>query len=174
MQVILVDENDHPVGAMEKMQAHREARLHRAYSVFIFNEEGDMLLQKRAQEKYHSAGLWTNACCSHPSPGSTLIESACRRLQEEMGFTVRLEKLFDFTYRVAYDNGLTEYEFDHVLVGNYNGAVIPNPHEVAEYCFKPVGQIKNELVTNGEAYSEWFKIAFPRIEDYIASIAGNA
>src|ERR1700739_185125 len=116
-QVILVDNSDQPVGVMEKMEAHRQALLHRAFSVFIFNSRGEMLLQQRAPEKYHSGGLWTNACCSHPRPGEDSRGGAGRRLREELGFTTELEKLFEFTYRTDYANGLTEFEFDHVFVG---------------------------------------------------------
>ena len=123
-EVVLVDEQDKPVGVMEKMQAHREGKLHRAFSVFIFNDKGEMLLQQRAFNKYHSAGLWTNACCSHPKPNETTETAAARRLNEELGFKTSLEKLFDFTYKASFENGLTEYEFDHVFSGIYNGEII--------------------------------------------------
>src|ERR1700728_4574124 len=116
-QVILVNERDEPTGSMEKMEAHRKALLHRAFSVFIFNTAGDMLLQQRAAGKYHSAGLWTNACCSPPRPGEGTRDAAMRRLYEELGFTAELKKIFDFTYRSEFENGLTEFEFDHVFVG---------------------------------------------------------
>ena len=119
MNVILVDENDAPIGIMEKIEVHQKALLHRAFSVFIFNSKGEMLLQKRANNKYHSPGLWTNACCSHPSPGQDTLEAATKRLQEEMGFTTAIEKVFDFIYKAPFDNGLTEYEFDHVFIGTY-------------------------------------------------------
>src|SRR5271168_1810255 len=113
-EVILVDESDQPLGTMEKMEAHRRAVLHRAFSVFIFNSRGEMLLQQRAPDKYHSAGLWSNACCSHPRPGEETADAASRRLKEELGFTTPLEELFHFTYKSEFGNGLTEYEFDHV------------------------------------------------------------
>src|ERR1700744_2758864 len=116
-EVILVDEADVQLGTMEKIEAHRKALLHRAFSVFIFNSKGEMLLQQRAAEKYHSPGLWTNACCSHPRPGEETQAAAMRRLMEELGFTLELEKIFDFTYRSEFENGLTEFEFDHVFVG---------------------------------------------------------
>src|ERR1700754_1322335 len=116
-EVILVNENDIPVGTMEKMEAHRKALLHRAFSVFIFNSKGEMLLQQRADKKYHSGGLWTNACCSHPKPGEEIETAASRRLREELGFGTGLRKVFDFIYQSPFDNGLTEFEFDHVFFG---------------------------------------------------------
>lgn len=174
MDVILVDESDTPIGTMEKLQVHQRALLHRAFSIFIFNEKGEMLLQKRAADKYHSAGLWTNACCSHPRPGDDIFDAAHKRLQEEMGFNTRLEKAFDFIYRVSFDNGLTEYEFDHVLVGTWSGEIIPNPDEVEAYCFKPVEEIKYLLQVDSENYTSWFKIAFPKVEEYMASLALNS
>jgi isopentenyl-diphosphate Delta-isomerase len=174
MDVILVDEKDQPIGTMEKMEVHQKALLHRAFSVFIFNDRGEMLLQKRAANKYHSAGLWTNACCSHPSPGTGTLQAARERLQEEMGFSTMLEKVFDFIYKAAYDNGLTEYEFDHVLVGTYVGEIIPNPDEVADFCFKPLAEIKDSLQSHSNKYTAWFKIAFPKMEAYIASLAPDA
>ena len=134
-QVILVNEQDEQVGVMEKMAAHQQALLHRAFSVFIFNKDGQMLLQKRADGKYHSPGLWTNACCSHPAPGETTDAAAKRRLQEELGFTTDIKKAFHFTYKAVFDNGLTEYEFDHVYTGVYNGAIQPNPQEASEILF---------------------------------------
>lgn len=121
MDVILVDEQDRPTGRMEKIEAHRKALLHRAFSIFIFNEKGQMLLHKRAAGKYHSGGLWTNACCSHPQPGEETLAAAENRLVEEMGIRVPLTKAFDFSYRAEFDNGLTEYEFDHVFTGTYDG-----------------------------------------------------
>jgi isopentenyl-diphosphate delta-isomerase len=126
MQVILVNEKDEAIGAMEKMEAHEKALLHRAFSIFIFNKKGEMLLQKRSAKKYHSAGLWTNTCCSHPQPDEDILQSATKRLREEMGFDTTIIKAFDFIYNAPFDNGLTEYEFDHVFIGHYDGAVIPN------------------------------------------------
>ena len=169
MDVILVDENDQPIGSMEKIEVHQKALLHRAFSVFVFNEKREMLLQKRAAGKYHSPGLWTNACCSHPQPGQETIPAATKRLQEEMGFTTHLEKAFDFVYKAPFDNGLTEYEFDHVLMGNYSGTIIPHPEEVADYCFQSLSEIKKLLQTNPDAYTVWFKIAFPKLENYLES-----
>ena len=174
MDVILVDEMDRPLGTMGKMEVHQKALLHRAFSVFIFNEKGEMLLQKRAAKKYHSAGLWTNACCSHPRPGANTMEAAVQRLQEEMGFSTVLEKVFDFIYRAPFDNGLTEYEFDHVFVGTYSGNIDPDPAEVADFCFVPIDEIKNSMQFHGDKYTAWFKIAFPKIKDYISSTAPNS
>jgi isopentenyl-diphosphate Delta-isomerase len=173
MDVILVDETDRQIGTMEKIEVHQKALLHRAFSVFIFNDKGEMLLQKRAVEKYHSGGLWTNACCSHPQPATETLQSAGKRLYEEMGFTTSLKKAFDFIYKAPFDNGLTEYEFDHVFVGMYNGEIKPNPGEVADFCFKPVPDIKNELLSHADKYTVWFKIAFPKVEAYIANLALN-
>ena len=173
MDVILVDENDQPLGTMEKMEVHEKALLHRAFSVFIFNNKGEMLLQKRAAGKYHSPGLWTNACCSHPQPGFETIAAASKRLQEEMGFTTSLNKAFDFIYKAPFDNGLTEYEFDHVLVGNYEGVILPNPEEVADYCYQSLSDIKTLLGSNASAYTAWFKIAFPKLETYLANQHSN-
>ena len=173
MDVILVDEFDQPIGTMEKMEVHQKALLHRAFSVFIFNNKGEMLLQKRAAEKYHSPGLWTNACCSHPQPGLETIPAATKRLQEEMGFTTSLQKVFDFVYKTSFDNGLTEYEFDHVLVGNYDGTIIPNPEEVADYCYRSLPEINKMLLSDPAAYTSWFKIAFPKLESYLANNTSN-
>jgi isopentenyl-diphosphate Delta-isomerase len=163
-QVILVDESDTPLGTMEKMEAHRQALLHRAFSVFIFNSKGEMLLQQRAFGKYHSAGLWTNACCSHPRPGEDTGEAAIRRLREELGFTTPLVKLFDFTYRSEYDNGLTEFEFDHVYVGNYDQTIFPDKNEVNDYHYRSLAGIRDALRSTPEKFTSWFHLAFPLVE----------
>ena len=162
-EVILVDESDKPLGVMEKMEAHRRALLHRAFSVFIFNSAGKMLLQRRAPSKYHSGGLWTNACCSHPRPDEETCEAARRRLSEELGFAVPLEKIFDFTYRSEFDNGLTEYEFDHVYIGYYDQRVYPNPEEVSEYRWLSLEAVQAELAAFPSTYTSWFHLAFPMI-----------
>lgn len=167
-EVILVDQLDNETGTMEKMEAHRSAQLHRAFSVFIFNSNGKMLLQQRAPGKYHSAGLWTNTCCSHPLPGERIEEAATRRMQEEMGFSTGLSKAFDFIYMASFENGLTEYEFDHVFIGEYNGEVLPNKEEVASYCYKSFEEIKQDLHQVPGNYTEWFKIALPKLEAYMA------
>jgi isopentenyl-diphosphate delta-isomerase len=151
---------------MEKMEAHENAVLHRAFSVFIFSNTGDMLLQQRAVTKYHSAGLWTNACCSHPRPGEDTHAAAKRRLMEELGFETDLDKIFEFTYRAGFDNGLTEHEFDHVFAGRYNGAINPDVREVGNYTYKPMHEIENNLQAHPQKYTAWFHIAFPKIKEW--------
>ena len=162
----MVDEHDNYRGLMDKMEAHRKGLTHRAFSIFIFNSRGEMLLQQRALNKYHSAGLWSNSCCSHPYPGEEIKEAAMRRLREELGFETSLEKLFDFVYQASFENGLVENEFDHVFVGQYDGTMQPNPDEVNDYVFKPIEQIELELKKTPEIYTEWFKISFPKIETW--------
>lgn len=163
-EVILVNEEDIPLGTMEKMEAHRKALLHRAFSVFIFNSNGEMLLQQRAPDKYHSPGLWTNACCSHPRPGEDTVTAASRRLMEELGFTTALKKLFDFTYRSEFDNGLTEFEFDHVLIGHYDGGNIhPNAAEVSDYAYRSLEEIRAALAVRPDTFTSWFLLAFPLV-----------
>lgn len=166
-EVILVNENDEPVGTMEKMEAHRRALLHRAFSVFIFNSSGLMLLQQRSAGKYHSAGLWTNACCSHPSPGESTDAAAARRLQEEMGFSVPLKKIFDFTYQSVFENGLTEHEFDHVFAGVYDGIAQPDSREVQDHHYLSLEEIRDSLRLHPLQYTSWFRIAFPRVEKWM-------
>ena len=133
--IVLVNERDEPLATMEKMEAHQKGLLHRAFSVFVMNSNKEMLLQQRARTKYHSGGLWTNACCSHPMPGEDVEQAAHRRLQEEMGFNCPLNKLFTFTYYTSFDNGLIENEYDHVFLGVYDGAVAPNAEEVDAHGF---------------------------------------
>jgi isopentenyl-diphosphate Delta-isomerase len=166
-EVVLVDELDNQTGVMEKMEAHEKALLHRAFSVFIFSSRGDMLLQRRAAGKYHSAGLWTNACCSHPLPGEPVAAAAARRLQEEMGFVTPLTKAFHFVYKAAFDNGLTEYEFDHVFTGVYDGEVRLNPAEADDYCYRSMAETEADMRQNGGRYTEWFKIAFPKLQQWL-------
>jgi len=162
-EVILVNEQDEQTGTIEKMEAHRKALLHRAFSVFIFNEKGEMLLQQRALGKYHSPGLWTNTCCSHPRPGEKVEVAASRRLKEEMGIDTSLEKIFDFIYRAEFENGLTEFEFDHVYTGIYSGVLIPDKQEVKDYCFRSMEDISQDLERWPNKYSAWFRIAFPKL-----------
>jgi isopentenyl-diphosphate Delta-isomerase len=163
-EVILVNEQDEQTGTIEKMEAHRKALLHRAFSIFIFNAKGEMLLQQRAMGKYHSPGLWTNACCSHPRPGEEVEDAAHRRLKEEMGIETSLKKIFDFIYRTDFDNGLTEFEFDHVYTGTYNGQLNADKQEVHDYCFRSMQDIEQDLLQRPEKYSSWFKIAFPLLK----------
>jgi isopentenyl-diphosphate delta-isomerase len=162
-QVILVDEHDVLTGTMEKMAAHEKAVLHRAFSVFIFNAQGDMLLQQRAKEKYHSGGLWTNSCCSHPRPGEETLAAATRRLREELGFETPLEKIFDFVYKADFDNGLTEHEFDHVLVGYYDGEINPDANEVSDYAYVSMQEVAASMQEEPGKYTAWFHIAFPKV-----------
>lgn len=165
-EVILVNERDESMGTMEKIEAHRKGVLHRAFSVFIFNSKGEMLLQQRAQGKYHSGGLWTNACCSHPAVGELVVDAATRRLYEEMGFSASLKKIFDFIYRSDMENGLTEHEFDHVFAGFYDGHITPNKNEVKDYCYKSMESIAQSLQTHPHHFTAWFHIAFPRVEKW--------
>lgn len=166
-QVILVNEQDEAIGIMEKMEAHEKALLHRAFSVFLFNKDGLMLLQQRALSKYHSPGLWTNACCSHPNPNEEVKDAALRRLQEELGFTTAIEKAFHFTYKAAFDNGLTEHEFDHVFVGRYEGTMNLNEEEVSAITYKSMDEIEHDLQVVPQVYTEWFKIAFPLLKEWM-------
>jgi len=164
--VILVNENDRKTGTMEKMQAHIGAHLHRAFSVFIFNESGALMLQQRAFSKYHSPGLWTNTCCSHPRPGETTNEAAHRRLVEEMGFDCNFEEVFSFIYKASFDNNLTEHEFDHVFIGTSEEIPQPNPEEVASYRFATMDEIREEIHQSQEKFTVWFRIAFDRVDQY--------
>jgi len=165
--VVLVNEKDQCVGTMEKMQAHETGRLHRAFSVFVFNHKNELLLQKRAATKYHSANLWTNTCCSHQRFGEDTLDAAHRRLMEEMGFDCELEKSFDFIYKTDFNNGLIEHEFDHVIIGQYDGEINLNPDEVAEYKFLGLDEIKKDIILNSENYTFWFKIAFEQIYEQL-------
>ena len=159
-QVILVDEQDNPVGMMEKIEAHEKALLHRAFSVFVFNKKGELMLQQRAKEKYHSPLLWTNTCCSHQRKGESNIEAGKRRLQEEMGFSCELEEVFSFIYKAPFDNGLTEHELDHVMVGMYEDDPQINREEVEAFKWMPLNDVKENIENKPELYTEWFKIIF--------------
>lgn len=170
-EVILVNEQDETCGTMEKMEAHRKGVLHRAFSIFIFNNKNEMLLQQRALNKYHSGGLWTNACCSHPRPGEETAEAASRRLKEELGFETPLENVFAFTYNASFDNGLTEHEFDHVFTGTYNGEINFNKHEVKDVCFRSMEEIESNLQTHPYKFTPWFLIAFPMIKKWQCELA---
>jgi isopentenyl-diphosphate Delta-isomerase len=162
-EVILVNEEDQPVGTMEKMEVHQQGLLHRAFSVFIFDRQGNMLLQKRAAGKYHGAGLWTNACCSHPYPGESTESAAERRLFEELGFNTPLKKAFEFVYKAKVENDLTEHEYDHVFIGTYEGEINPDEEEVSDFRYVSISQIKKELEEQPGNFTSWFKIAFPRV-----------
>lgn len=166
-RVILVNEKDEQIGLMPKMEAHEKALLHRAFSVFIFNNKNELMLQQRAAHKYHSPLLWANTCCSHQREGETNIQAGKRRLQEEMGFVTELEDTVSFIYKAPFDNGLTEHEFDHVLIGNYEGAPIINPDEVAAWKWMPLEEVKEDMLKRPEIYTEWFKIIFDKFYEHI-------
>jgi isopentenyl-diphosphate Delta-isomerase len=173
-EVILVDENDREKGVMEKIDAHRRGLLHRAFSVFVVNESGQLLLQKRASGKYHSANLWTNTCCSHPRPGEDTEKAASRRLREEMGIECRLFNIFSFIYRADLENGLTEHEFDHVLIGTGDDLPVPDPDEVSEYKYVDFSFLDADLNKNADKYTIWFRIAYPRVRDHLIKYSGGA
>jgi isopentenyl-diphosphate delta-isomerase len=168
--VILVDKTDVPTGKMEKMEAHLKGELHRAFSVFIFNNKGELMLQQRAFSKYHSPGLWTNTCCSHPRIGEDTLSAAHRRMKEEMGFDCKMEEVFSFTYHADVGNGLTEHEFDHVFIGTYNKHPQINREEVENWKFMTMSSIKIDMLENPVKYTVWFRIAFVEIENYFSRI----
>ena len=161
--VILVDEEDREVGTVEKMEAHRTIRRHRAFSVFVFNSQGELMLQKRAETKYHSGQLWTNTCCSHPKPGESVAEAAQRRLQEEMGFDCELKEIFSFTYQAQLDRDLFEHEYDHVLVGSYDGNPTPDQEEVEDWKWIGLEALTRNVREKPEHYTCWFKISIDRV-----------
>jgi isopentenyl-diphosphate Delta-isomerase len=164
-QVVLVDENDRETGRMEKIEAHVKGVLHRAFSVFIVNSSGQLLLQRRSAGKYHSPGLWTNTCCSHPRPDEPVVKAALRRLMEEMGLNCPLHRSFSFIYRFEFDNGLTEHEFDHVLLGVSDDVPVPDPGEVSEFRYSDTDDLEDDINKNPEDYTVWFRIAYPRVKE---------
>ncbi|MGI0141631.1 MAG: isopentenyl-diphosphate Delta-isomerase [Candidatus Micrarchaeales archaeon] len=167
IEVILVDENDKQIGTMEKMAAHSNgAKLHRAFSIFVFNSKGECMMQRRALTKYHSIGQWTNTCCSHPFAGESISDAAHRRLKEEMGFDCDLTEEFSFIYRAEVGKGLTEHEYDHVLFGIYNGAAKPNPEEVDSYKWVSLEALSEDVKKNPSNYTPWLKIALNRVIEY--------
>ncbi len=168
--VILVDSKDYPIGTMEKLEAHQKGALHRAYSVFLFNSVNELLLQKRASDKYHSSDLWTNTCCSHPAPGEHLTTSAQNRLLEEMGITTSLQSLFSFTYKTEFADGLIEHELDHILIGKFNAPPLPNPAEVCDWRYASLKEISIEIKVAPENYTFWFRQIYKRVFKYILSI----
>ncbi|TVR82537.1 MAG: isopentenyl-diphosphate Delta-isomerase [Chitinophagaceae bacterium] len=160
--VVLVNKNDREVGIMEKMEAHEKGLLHRAFSVLVFNKKGEWLLQKRADDKYHSPAKWTNTCCSHPRPEEKVEDAAARRLQEEMGFNTPLKHKFSFIYKAEFENNLIEHEFDHVFIGYYDKNPELNTQEASSYCWKKTKDISTEIQSNPENFTPWFKIIFER------------
>jgi isopentenyl-diphosphate Delta-isomerase len=162
-EVILVDENDRETGTAPKLQAHRDGALHRAFSVFLFNSKGEVLLQRRADEKYHSAGLWSNTCCSHPRPGEDTDLAAARRLVEEMGLEVPLVHVFAFTYRSGFADGLWEHEYDHVYIGRTDAEPRPDPAEVAGWRWSAPEEVAREMVSHPERFTVWFREPFEEI-----------
>ena len=168
-QVILVNEKDEPIGLMGKMEAHEKGLLHRAFSVFVFNSKQEVLLQQRAACKYHSPNLWTNTCCSHPRAGETNQQAGERRLQEEMGLQVPLQEVFSFIYKAPFDNGLTEHEYDHVLIGYSDAQPQINPEEVASWKWLSLEAIKEDILQVPEQYTAWFKIIFEKFYHHLLS-----
>ncbi len=159
-KVILVDQNDQPIGLMNKLEAHEKALLHRAFSVFILNDKNELMLQQRAHHKYHSPLLWTNTCCSHQRENESNIQAGTRRLREEMGFETNLTEMFHFIYKAPFDNGLTEHELDHVMIGNYNGEPNINSEEVESWKWMKIEDVKLDMIEHPDAYTVWFKIIF--------------
>lgn len=165
--VILVNENDEKIGLMPKMEAHEKGALHRAFSVFIFNDKNELMLQQRALHKYHTPGLWANTCCSHQRDGESSIDAGKRRLMEEMGFTADLKETTKFTYKAPFDNGLTEHEIDHILVGSYNDEPNINPDEVASWKWMDLEAVREDIKQNPDIYTPWFKIIFEKFYHHL-------
>ena len=165
--VILVNEKDEKIGLMPKMEAHEKALLHRAFSVFVFNDKNELMLQQRAADKYHSPLLWTNTCCSHQRDGESNLEAGKRRLQEEMGFVCELEEKTSFMYKAPFDNGLTEHELDHIMVGYYNDEPVINKEEVESFKWMTLEDVKDDIENKPEIYTEWFKIIFEKFYEFI-------
>jgi isopentenyl-diphosphate delta-isomerase len=163
--VILVNEDDVAVGEMEKLKAHEDGLLHRAFSVFIFNTKGELLLQQRALHKYHSGGKWTNTCCSHPRPNESTADAAARRLKEEMNLSCDLYYEFGFIYKAEFENGLIEHEYDHVYFGTTDMLPLPNVSEVADWKYVQITELDEDIAKNSDDYTPWFKICFRRIRD---------
>lgn len=167
-EVVLVDTDGQQIGVEEKQQAHLDGALHLAFSIFVFNGAGELLLQRRAAGKYHSGGLWTNTCCGHPRPGEALDAAAHRRLREEMGFDCALREAFQFTYRAELGNGLIEHEFDHVLVGRFAGAPQPNPAEVEASRWMTQDELAQELIAEPHRYTYWLGHCFETLRQHLA------
>jgi isopentenyl-diphosphate delta-isomerase len=166
-KVILVNQNDQQIGLMPKLEAHQKAILHRAFSVFVLNSKNEIMLQQRAKHKYHSPLLWTNTCCSHQRDGETNIQAGSRRLNEEMGFETELKELFHFIYKAPFDNGLTEHELDHVMIGYYNDNPNINLEEVENWKWMGIEEVQNDIQIQPEIYTVWFKIIFDQFYHYL-------
>lgn len=166
-EVILVDKNDKEIGSEEKIKAHRAGKLHRAFSILVFNSNKELLLQKRQKAKYHCGGLWTNTCCSHPRLGETLQKAIHRRLKEEMGFDCQLKKAFSFIYKAEFDNGLTENEYDHVFIGKFDGQPKPNPDEVDSCKWILINELKKDINKNPQKYTPWLKVIIGEYLEYL-------
>lgn len=162
-ELILVNEHDEAIGVEEKIAAHLNGALHRAFSLFIFNSGGQLLVQKRTSTKYHSNGLWSNTCCGHPRPGESIEAASRRRLSEEMGFDCGVEKVFEFVYRVKLDNGFYEYEYDHVLVGKFDGTPVPNRDEVEDWAWVNLRKIRLDIAAHPDLYTYWFRISIDEL-----------
>ncbi len=162
-KIILVNKENKEIGFEEKLRVHQKGLLHRAFSIFVFNDQKELLLQQRSKNKYHSGGLWSNTVCSHPRMGESYQEATHRRLKEEMGFDCPLERVGSFIYRVEFKDGLIEHEHDTIFVGSYNRIVKPNPDEVMDYCWKKINIIKKDIQNNPDIYSFWFKVALKKI-----------
>jgi len=167
--VILVDEKDNETGTAGKLEAHRKGLLHRAFSVFVFNSKGELMLQRRADSKYHSGGLWSNTCCSHPFPGESAATGAHRRLKEEMGFNTDLSECFSFIYKEKLDNDLIEHEFDHVFIGRSEGPPMLNPQEVQDWKWMSMDELKKELEETPSTYTVWLRIVFNKVLEHLSS-----
>lgn len=166
-KVILVNERDEQIGLMPKLEAHEKAELHRAFSIFILNSKNEVMLQQRASQKYHSPLLWTNTCCSHQREGESNIQAGNRRLMEEMGFSTELKELFHFIYMAPFDNGLTEHELDHVMIGYFDGEPVINPEEVEDWKWMDIDAIKEDMQLHPEKYTVWFKIIFDEFYHFL-------
>ena len=167
-EVVLVDRDDNVIGSMEKLEAHQKGLLHRAFSIFVFNSNNELLIHKRAMGKYHSEGLWTNTCCSHPMPGESIIDAAHRRLNQEMGFDCEMQSIFSFIYYVSLENELVEHELDHVLVGRFDGKPILNTEEASEFKWESLEKIINDIKSKPDEYTYWFKLI---MENHIGQLS---
>jgi len=162
--VILIDRKNRKIGIEEKLKAHREGKLHRAFSIFVFNSKGELLIQRRVKEKYHSGGLWANTACSHPKPNESYSCAVHRRLKEEMGFECKLKKLFCFFYKAKFENGLIENEHDCVFIGKFDGKIKPNKKEVMNYKWISMEELKKDAKKNPSKYAIWLRIALRKMK----------